>query len=73
MSKTYKCEGCKRETSSVSDWLSISADENMLHLENNLPERKLIKLSNFTQIDFCSMKCFITTLFTEESLKELCK
>lgn len=60
---TYECDG--KECNSITtnpenEWLEIKSEsDNELTIVNGLPDKRLISLSRYTALHFCSSKCFI--------------
>ena len=61
----YRCNQCKREYDSRNYFISISADNNSLKIENKLDNAKLLNLDFHSEINFCSKTCFIDFFFKE--------
>ena len=70
--KVYKCDGesynngkCDNQIEKLDGWLSIGSESDKLFIENNLPNRRLISLSNHADLHFCSKNCLIDFLFAD--------
>lgn len=60
------CDNCELHIVDSNKCLSIGSGGNSLWIKNNLPERSMIEISSFNQIDFCSKQCFMDYLFKSE-------
>ena len=59
---TYECDEkeCSNTTTDPENgWLEIKSEtENQLTVVNHLPDRKVISLTRYSALHFCSSKCF---------------
>ena len=66
---TYKCDNaqCNNETDNLKDsqWLEIGSDNSTFKVNNYLKDRKLISMSRYSDLHFCSSKCFIDEFITQ--------
>ena len=77
--QVFKCDGhnCKSENHEleVTNWLTIgSADGGSLFMKNQLPGNQFSVMSNYGDLHFCSIPCFIGKFFEdkEKAVNEGC-
>ena len=60
---TYTCDNgaCSHFTNNIErdNWIEIGSENNTLKINNYLKDRRLISVSNYYDMHFCSSKCLI--------------